>query len=389
MSTMTPREIVQELDKHIVGQSDAKRAVAIALRNRWRRQQVSVDLRNEITPKNILMIGPTGVGKTEISRRLAKLANAPFIKVEATKFTEVGYVGRDVESIVRDLVDAAIKQTREIEKEKVRHRAEDAAEDKILDILLPPARGDNGADKESETRQKFRKKLREGDLNDTEIEIELNAPGVGVEIMTPPGMEDMTQQLQGMFENLGREKKQTRKLKISEALQLLIDEEAANLVNEDELKQLAVENVEQNGIVFLDEIDKVSRRSDAGGSGGDVSREGVQRDLLPLIEGCTVSTKYGNASLAEQYRALLGTENVTLKFSDDGIKRIAEVAWRVNETTENIGARRLHTVLERLLDDASFDASDKGGSSVLVDTEYVDRYLGELSQDEDLSRYIL
>jgi len=441
MSTMTPREIVQELDKHIVGQSDAKRAVAIALRNRWRRQQVSVDLRNEITPKNILMIGPTGVGKTEISRRLAKLANAPFIKVEATKFTEVGYVGRDVESIVRDLVDAAIKQTREIEKEKVRHRAEDAAEEKILDILLPPARGDNTEIKESETRQKFRKKLREGDLNDTEIEIELNAPGVGVEIMTPPGMEDMTQQLQGMFENIGREKKQTRKLKISEALQLLIDEEAASLVNEDELKQLAVENVEQNGIVFLDEIDKVSRRSDAGGSGGDVSREGVQRDLLPLIEGCTISTKYGmvktdhilfiasgafhltkpsdlipelqgrlpirvelsaltvedferiltepNASLAEQYRALLATENVTLTFSDDGIKRIAEVAWRVNESTENIGARRLHTVLERLLDDASFDASDKGGSEILVDTDYVDKYLGELSQDEDLSRYIL
>ena len=441
MSTMTPREIVQELDKHIVGQSDAKRAVAIALRNRWRRQQVAEDLRNEITPKNILMIGPTGVGKTEISRRLAKLANAPFIKVEATKFTEVGYVGRDVESIVRDLVDAAIKQTREIEKEKVRHRASDAAEEKILDILLPPARTDNSADKESDTRQKFRKKLREGDLNDTEIEIELNAPGVGVEIMTPPGMEDMTQQLQGMFENIGREKKQTRKLKISEAMQLLIDEEAANLVNEDELKQLAVENVEQNGIVFLDEIDKVSRRSDAGGSGGDVSREGVQRDLLPLIEGCTVSTKYGmvktdhilfiasgafhltkpsdlipelqgrlpirvelsaltvddferiltepNASLTEQYKALLNTENVALKFSDDGIKRIAEVAWRVNESTENIGARRLHTVLERLLDDASFDASDKGGSEVLVDTAYVDRYLGELSQDEDLSRYIL
>ena len=441
MSTMTPREIVQELDKHIVGQSDAKRAVAIALRNRWRRQQVAEDLRNEITPKNILMIGPTGVGKTEISRRLAKLANAPFIKVEATKFTEVGYVGRDVESIVRDLVDAAIKQTREIEKEKVRHRASDAAEEKILDILLPPARTDNSADKESDTRQKFRKKLREGDLNDTEIEIELNAPGVGVEIMTPPGMEDMTQQLQGLFENIGREKKQTRKLKISEAMQLLIDEEAANLVNEDELKQLAVENVEQNGIVFLDEIDKVSRRSDAGGSGGDVSREGVQRDLLPLIEGCTVSTKYGmvktdhilfiasgafhltkpsdlipelqgrlpirvelsaltvddferiltepNASLTEQYKALLNTENVALKFSDDGIKRIAEVAWRVNESTENIGARRLHTVLERLLDDASFDASDKGGSEVLVDTAYVDRYLGELSQDEDLSRYIL
>jgi len=441
MSTMTPREIVQELDKHIVGQSDAKRAVAIALRNRWRRQQVDVELRNEITPKNILMIGPTGVGKTEISRRLAKLANAPFIKVEATKFTEVGYVGRDVESIVRDLVDAAIKQTREVEKEKVRHRAEDLAEEKILDILLPPARGDSAEDKESDTRQKFRKKLREGSLANTEIEIELNAPGVGVEIMSPPGMEDMTQQLQGMFENMGREKKQMRKLKISDALQQLIDEEAARLVNEDELKQLAVENVEQNGIVFLDEIDKVSRRSDAGSSGGDVSREGVQRDLLPLIEGCTVSTKYGmvktdhilfiasgafhltkpsdlipelqgrlpirvelraltvedferiltepNASLAQQYKALLATENVSLNFAADGIKRIAEVAWRVNESTENIGARRLHTVLERLLDDASFDASDKSGTEVTVDTAYVDRYLGELSQDEDLSRYIL
>ncbi len=441
MSTMTPREIVQELDNHIVGQSDAKRAVAIALRNRWRRQQVSEDLRNEITPKNILMIGPTGVGKTEISRRLAKLANAPFIKVEATKFTEVGYVGRDVESIVRDLVDAAIKQTREREKDKVRHRAEDAAEEKILDILLPPARGDSADEKESDTRQKFRKKLREGDLNDTEIEIDLKAPGVGVEIMTPPGMEDMTQQLQGMFENIGRDKKQTRKLKISEALQLLTDEEAANLVNEDELKQLAVENVEQNGIVFLDEIDKVSRRSDAGSGGADVSREGVQRDLLPLIEGCTITTKYGmvktdhilfiasgafhmtkpsdlipelqgrlpirvelraltvedferiltepNASLTEQYKALLGTENVSLSFTDDGIKRIAEVAWGVNETTENIGARRLHTVLERLLDEASFEAADNGGSEIVIDTEYVDKYLGELSQDEDLSRYIL
>ena len=441
MSTMTPREIVQELDKHIVGQSDAKRAVAIALRNRWRRQQVDAELRNEITPKNILMIGPTGVGKTEISRRLAKLANAPFIKVEATKFTEVGYVGRDVESIVRDLVDAAIKQTREQEKEKVRHRAEDAAEEKILDILLPPARGDSSEDKESDTRQKFRKKLREGGLNDTEIEIELNAPGAGIEIMSPPGMEDMTQQLQGMFENLGREKKQTRKLKIADAMQQLIDEEAARLVNEDELKQLAVESVEQNGIVFLDEIDKVSRRSDAGSTGGDVSREGVQRDLLPLIEGCTISTKYGmvktdhilfiasgafhltkpsdlipelqgrlpirvelsaltvedferiltepNASLAQQYKALLATEEVSLNFTDDGIKRIAEVAWKVNESTENIGARRLHTVLERLLDDASFDASDKGGTEVTVDTAYVDKYLGELSQDEDLSRYIL
>ena len=442
MSTMTPREIVQELDKHIVGQSDAKRAVAIALRNRWRRQQVEQELRNEITPKNILMIGPTGVGKTEISRRLAKLANAPFIKVEATKFTEVGYVGRDVESIVRDLVDAAIKQTREQEKEKVRHRAEDAAEEKILDILLPPARDETQESKDqSDTRQKFRKKLREKDLDDLEIEIELKAPGVGVEIMAPPGMEDMTQQLQGMFENVGREKKQTRKLKVAEALQLLVDEEAANLVNEDELKQLAVENVEQNGIVFLDEIDKVSRRSDAGTGGADVSREGVQRDLLPLIEGCTISTKYGmvktdhilfiasgafhltkpsdlipelqgrlpirvelqaltvedferiltepNASLTEQYRALLATEGVSLAFSDDGIKRIAEVAWRVNESTENIGARRLHTVLERLLDEASYDASDNSGSKVVIDTQYVEKYLGELSQDEDLSRYIL
>ena len=442
MSTMTPREIVQELDKHIVGQSDAKRAVAIALRNRWRRQQVEQELRNEITPKNILMIGPTGVGKTEISRRLAKLANAPFIKVEATKFTEVGYVGRDVESIVRDLVDAAIKQTREQEKEKVRHRAEDAAEEKILDILLPPARDETQESKDqSDTRQKFRKKLREKDLDDLEIEIELKAPGVGVEIMAPPGMEDMTQQLQGMFENVGREKKQTRKLKVAEAIQLLVDEEAANLVNEDELKQLAVENVEQNGIVFLDEIDKVSRRSDAGTGGADVSREGVQRDLLPLIEGCTISTKYGmvktdhilfiasgafhltkpsdlipelqgrlpirvelqaltvedferiltepNASLTEQYRALLATEGVSLAFSDDGIKRIAEVAWRVNESTENIGARRLHTVLERLLDEASYDASDNSGSKVVIDTQYVEKYLGELSQDEDLSRYIL
>ena len=442
MSTMTPREIAQELDKHIVGQNDAKRAVAIALRNRWRRQQVEPDLRNEITPKNILMIGPTGVGKTEISRRLAKLANAPFIKVEATKFTEVGYVGRDVESIVRDLVDAAIKQTREQEKEKVRHRAEDAAEEKILDILLPPARDETQESKDqSDTRQKFRKKLREKDLDDLEIEIELKAPGVGVEIMAPPGMEDMTQQLQGMFENVGREKKQTRKLKVAEAIHLLVDEEAANLVNEDELKQLAVENVEQNGIVFLDEIDKVSRRSDAGTGGADVSREGVQRDLLPLIEGCTISTKYGmvktdhilfiasgafhltkpsdlipelqgrlpirvelqaltvedferiltepNASLTEQYRALLATEGVTLRFSDDGIKRIAEVAWRVNEATENIGARRLHTVLERLLDEASYDASDNSGSEIVIDTRYVDKYLGELSQDEDLSRYIL
>jgi ATP-dependent HslUV protease ATP-binding subunit HslU len=439
MSTMTPREIVQELDKHIVGQSDAKRAVAIALRNRWRRQQVDEHLRNEITPKNILMIGPTGVGKTEISRRLAKLANAPFIKVEATKFTEVGYVGRDVESIVRDLVDASIKQTRESEMEKVRHRAEDAAEEKILDVMLRPAQGGSD-DQDSNTRQKFRKMLREKKLDDKEIEIELNQTPMGVEIMAPPGMEDMTEQLQGMFQNLGREKKQTRKVKVAEALQLLTDEEAATLVNEDELKQQAVHNVEQNGIVFLDEIDKVTRRSDTQGS-ADVSREGVQRDLLPLVEGCTVSTKYGmvktdhilfiasgafhmtkpsdlipelqgrlpirvelralsvedferiltepDASLTQQYKALLATEEVTLTFTDDGIKKIAEVAWQVNETTENIGARRLHTVLERLLDDASFEASDSAGQTVEVDAEYVSRYLSELSQNEDLSRYIL
>ncbi len=444
MSTMTPREIVQELDNHIVGQSDAKRAVAIALRNRWRRQQVAEHLKGEITPKNILMIGPTGVGKTEISRRLARLANAPFIKVEATKFTEVGYVGRDVESIVRDLVDAALKQTREQEMDKVRHRAEDAAEERVLDALLPPARGIDEGDsgrEDSSTRQKFRKKLREGDLDDKEIEIEVNSAGIGVEIMAPPGMEEMTQQLQGMFQNMGREQKKRKKMKVRDAMQVLTDDEAAAMINEDELKQLAVDNVEQNGIVFLDEIDKVTRRSDGQSTGGDVSREGVQRDLLPLVEGCTVSTKFGmvktdhilfiasgafhmskpsdlipelqgrlpirvelqalsvedferiltepNASLTEQYQALLGTEGVELTFTDDGIRRIAEVAWRVNETTENIGARRLHTVLERLLDTASFEASDAPGTRIGVDAAYVDQYLAELSQDEDLSRYIL
>ncbi len=439
MSTMTPREIVQELDKHIIGQQDAKRAVAIALRNRWRRQQVDESLRNEITPKNILMIGPTGVGKTEISRRLAKLANAPFIKVEATKFTEVGYVGRDVESIIRDLVDASIKQTRETEMAKVRHRAEDAAEERILDILLRPAQG--ASDDESSTRQKFRKMLREGKLDDKDIEIEVSAGNLGVEIMAPPGMEEMTQQLQGMFQNMGRDKKQNREVKISEAMQLLTEEEASKLVKEDDLKQIAVENVEQNGIVFLDEIDKVTRRSESHGGSADVSREGVQRDLLPLVEGCTVSTKYGmvktdhilfiasgafhltkpsdlvpelqgrlpirvelralsvedferiltepDASLSRQYQALLNTENVSLKFTDDGIRRIAEVAWQVNEKTENIGARRLHTVMERLLDDASYEASDASGSEIVVDADYVNKQLDDLAQDEDLSRYIL
>ncbi|HBR98606.1 MAG TPA: HslU--HslV peptidase ATPase subunit [Gammaproteobacteria bacterium] len=445
MSDMTPREIVQELDNHIVGQQDAKRAVAIALRNRWRRQQVGAELRNEITPKNILMIGPTGVGKTEIARRLARLANAPFIKVEATKFTEVGYVGRDVESIIRDLAEVAIKQTREMEMEKVRYRAEDAAEDRVLDILLPPARGgatdvgDDSGSPESSTRQKFRKKLREGDLDDKEIEIDIRAPSIGVEIMSPPGMEEMTQQLQGMFQNMGQKRTNKRKLKIREALKLLVDEEAAKLVDEDDLKVKAMENAEQNGIVFLDEIDKVTRAHERAGA--DVSREGVQRDLLPLVEGSTVSTKFGqiktdhilfiasgafhlskpsdlipelqgrlpirvelnaltsedfgrilrepNASLTEQYAALLNTEGVALAFTDDGLQRIAEVAWQVNERTENIGARRLHTVMERLLEEASYDASDRSGTTISVDQAYVDAHLGALVQDEDLSRYIL
>ena len=440
-SPMTPREITQELDNHIIGQDKAKRAVAIALRNRWRRQQVNEELRNEITPKNILMMGPTGVGKTEIARRLARLAGAPFIKVEATKFTEVGYVGRDVESIIRDLVDVSVNGMREAEVGRVRHRAEDAAEEKVLDALLPrpsefQEEADSGADS---TRQKFRKMLREGKINDREIEIELQLPSVGVEIMAPPGMEDMTNQLQGLFQNLGSQKKKTRKLRVEEALKLLTDEEAAKMINEDELKLAALDNAEQNGIVFIDEIDKVAKRQET--SGADVSREGVQRDLLPLVEGCTVSTKAGmiktdhilfiasgafhlskpsdlipelqgrlpirvelsaltvkdfirilrepNASLTEQYTALMETEGVTLTFSDDGLARIAEVAWQVNEKQENIGARRLHTVMERLLETVSFDASDMPEQTIKIDADYVNEHLGELSLEEDLSQYIL
>ncbi len=440
-SQMTPREITQELDNHIIGQDQAKRAVAIALRNRWRRQQVSEELRNEITPKNILMMGPTGVGKTEIARRLARLANAPFIKVEATKFTEVGYVGRDVESIIRDLVDVLVNGMREAEVSRVRHRAEDAAEDKVLDALLPrPSDFQEEADSsEANTRQKFRKMLREGKINDREIEVDLQLPTVGVEIMAPPGMEDMTNQLQGLFQNLGSQKKKTRKLRVEEALKLLTDEEAAKMINEDEIKLNALENAEQNGIVFIDEIDKVARRQET--SGADVSREGVQRDLLPLVEGCTVSTRAGmiktdhilfiasgafhlskpsdlipelqgrlpirvelsaltvqdfirilrepNASLTEQYTALMETEGVELAFSDDGLARIAEVAWQVNEKQENIGARRLHTVMERLLETVSFDASDMPDQKIKIDADYVNEHLGELSLEEDLSQYIL
>jgi ATP-dependent HslUV protease ATP-binding subunit HslU len=442
MSEMTPREIVQELDKHIIGQDAAKRAVAIALRNRWRRMQVEEPLRSEITPKNILMIGPTGVGKTEIARRLARLARAPFIKVEATKFTEVGYVGRDVESIVRDLADVAIKMEREQAMDRVRHRAEDAAEDRILDALLPQPRSmapdeDSGAG--TDTRQKFRKRLREGQLDDREIEIEVSAAPMGVEIMAPPGMEEMTSQLQGLFQNMAGSRTRTRKLRIADARKLLLDEEAAKLVNDEEIKLTALENTEQNGIVFIDEMDKVTRRGES--SGPDVSREGVQRDLLPLVEGSTVSTKHGmvktdhilfiasgafhlskpsdlipelqgrlpirveldalgaaefvriltepDASLTEQYTALMTTEDVKLDFTQDSIVRIAEIASDINERMENIGARRLHTVMERLLDTVSFEATDQPGRAILIDAAYVNNHLDELVKDEDLSRYIL
>jgi len=433
--SMTPREIVQELDKHIVGQNEAKRAVAIALRNRWRRSQVDEPLGSEITPKNILMIGPTGVGKTEISRRLARLARAPFIKVEATKFTEVGYVGREVDSIIRDLSDMAVKMVREDAILKVSHRAQDSAEDRLLDTLLPGSQPDD----DSDTRQRFRKMLREGELDQREIEIEVQAPGVGVEIMAPPGMEEMTNQLQGLFQNLSTGRRNVRKLKVRDALKILADEEAAGMINEEEIKLQALSAVEQDGIVFIDEIDKVARRSDT--MGADISREGVQRDLLPLVEGCTVSTRYGmvrtdhilfiasgafnvvkpsdlipelqgrfpirveldaldaddfvriltepDASLTEQYAALMATERVNLEFNASGVKRIAEVAFHVNERTENIGARRLHTVLERLLESISFEASDKGGQDATVDADYVNEHLGQLVQDEDLTRYIL
>jgi ATP-dependent HslUV protease ATP-binding subunit HslU len=443
MSSMTPQEIVHELDKHIVGQDDAKKAVAIALRNRWRRQQVAEPLRQEITPKNILMIGPTGVGKTEIARRLARLAEAPFIKVEATKFTEVGYVGKDVDSIVRDLVETAIKQTREQETRKVRHRAEDLAEERILDTLLPTAREigfqPDQQDGDNATRQKFRKRLREGELDDKEIEIDVMAAQAQMEILAPPGMEDLTSQIQGMFQNLGAARRKTRKLKIREAMKLLTEEEAGKLVNDEDLKLKALTNVEQNGIVFIDEIDKITSRQETGGA--EVSRHGVQRDLLPLVEGTTVNTKYGviktdhilfigsgafhfakpsdlipelqgrfpirveldslsvedferiltstDACLTRQYEALLATEGVQLQFQLSAIKRIAEIAWQVNEKTENIGARRLYTVMEKLLEDVSFDAGKASGQSLEIDAAYVDARLKDLAQREDLARYVL
>ncbi|WP_338559284.1 HslU--HslV peptidase ATPase subunit [Erwinia sp. E_sp_B04_7] len=443
MSEMTPREIVSELNRFIIGQDNAKRAVAIALRNRWRRMQLDEELRQEVTPKNILMIGPTGVGKTEIARRLAKLANAPFIKVEATKFTEVGYVGKEVDSIIRDLTDSALKMVRSQAIEKNRYRAEEMAEERILDVLIPPAKNNWGQSEEkaepSAARQSFRKKLREGQLDDKEIEIDLASASMGVEIMSPPGMEEMTNQLQSMFQNLGNQKQKPRKLKIKDAMKLLIEEEAAKLVNPEELKQEAIDAVEQHGIVFIDEIDKVCKRGES--SGPDVSREGVQRDLLPLVEGCTVNTKHGmvktdhilfiasgafqvaspsdlipelqgrlpirvelqaltthdferiltepNASVTVQYKALMKTEGVDIDFTEDGISKIAAAAWQVNETAENIGARRLHTVLERLMEDISYDASDLHGQSFTIDAEYVGKHLDELVADEDLSRFIL
>lgn len=438
-SVMTPREIVEELDRHIIGQNDAKRAVAIALRNRWRRMQINdVDLRNEIMPKNILMIGPTGVGKTEIARRLAKLVDAPFVKVEATKFTEVGYVGRDVDSIIRDITDTSVKQERDLAMKRVQHPAEEAAEDRILDILLPPVRGTEPAEKDSTARAAFRKQLRDGLLDEQEIEVDVPVASMGVEIMAPPGMEEMTNQLQSMFQQVGSGKKNTRKMPIKKALKILTEEEAAKLINEEDIKINAVENVEQNGIVFIDEIDKVVKRAEQS---GDVSREGVQRDLLPLLEGSTVSTKYGMvktdhilfiasgafqisspsdliaelqgrlpirvelqalkvddfiriltepfASLTEQYIALMATEGVELSFTDTGIRKIAEVSWQVNEQTENIGARRLYTVMERLLEVISFEATDISGQTVKVDKAYVEKHLGKLVMDEDLMRFIL